>query len=142
MEILEKVFPAPNHPLAAEEIEDFKRKYGGKLRAFRRAVEKEIIELAQLREPAHRRRRIEIFEDEIQELTEEINAQFRESGLLKVVFGKLCPLLGAIPGASFVFGLANAVYNAFGTGETSKTESPLAYAAYAQADLLATDEIV
>lgn len=142
IEVLEKVFPAPNHPLPAEDIENFKRKYGEKLRTFRRAVEKEIIELAQLGNPVHRRRRIEIFEDEIQELTDEINARFRENGIVNVVFGKLCPLLGAIPGASFVFGLANAVYNAFGGGETSKTESPLAYAAYAKADLFATDEIV
>ena len=136
MEVLEKVFPAPTHSLTATEIETFKGKHGGKLRAFRRAVEKEIIELAQLRKPAHRQRRLELFEDEIQELAEDLNARFREGGFLKVVFGKLCPLLGAIPGAPFVFGLANAVYNAFGGVEPSKLESPLAYAVYAQVDLI------
>lgn len=142
MEVLEKVFPAPTHSLTAAEIEAFKGKHGDKLRGFRRAVEKEIIELAQLHEPVHRQRRLDLFEDEIQELSEDLNARFREGGFLEVVFGKLCPLLGAIPGASFVFGLANAVYSAFGGVEPPKLESPLAYAAYAQVDLIDPEDTV
>lgn len=141
MEVLERVFPAPNHSLAAAEIEDFKGKHGDKLRGFRRAVEKEIIELAQIDNPALRKRRMDLFEDEIKEISEDLNARFREGGFLDVVFGKLCPLLGAIPGASSVFGLANAVYSAFG-GVPPKLESPLAYAAYAQVDLISPENQV
>jgi len=142
MQVLERIFPAPNHPLNADEIETFKIKHGDKLRSFRRAVEREILILADLGEPALRERRIELFQDEIQEQVDEIRAKLNESGFADVVLGKLCPILGALPGAHYVFGLSNAIFNAIGNEKEPPPVSPLAYAAYADVELLGNGQLV
>jgi hypothetical protein len=138
-QILERVFPAPNHSLKAQEIAEFKKRHSDKLRAFRRIVEREILTIAALIDPAQRNRRVELFQDEVQELTGEIKSHLHESGVREVVFGKLCSVIGAVPGMHYVFGLANAIYEAFRKGDRTVLTSPLAYAAHAQAELLGSN---
>jgi len=136
MEILERVFPAPKHPLTAEEIENFKIKHGDKLRSFRRAVEREILSVAELQDLSHRAERLKLFEEEVEEQVDEIRRVLKESGYEDIILGKLCPVIGAIPGAHYIFGLANAIYGAFEERNEPIPASPLAYAAYAQVELL------
>lgn len=136
MEILKRVFPAPNYPLTAEQIENFKMNHGDKLRCFRRDVEREILSVAELQDPSRRAERLRLFEDEVQERVEEIQRALKESGYGDTILGKLCTVIGAIPGAHYVFGLANAIYGAFGKKNEPTPASPIAYAAYAQVELL------
>jgi hypothetical protein len=135
-EFLKRIFPAPNHPLSAEEIEKFKRKHKNILRTFRREVEKTILEVVYLHDPVLREKRIELFQDEIREQVDEIRTKLNEMGFIDIVFGKLCPIIGALPGAHYVFGLVNAIYAAFDRDEEATPVSPLAYAAYADVELL------
>lgn len=136
MQILERIFPAPKHPLTAQQIEDFKINHGDKLRSFRRAVEREILSVAELQDPTHRAERIRLFEDEVQEQVDEIRRALNESGYVDTILGKLCPVISAIPGAHYVFSLANVIYGAFGKDNKPPPNSPLAYAAYAQVEIL------
>lgn len=135
-EILKDILPAPKRPLSADQIRAFKDKHGEQLADFRRTVERELITAAGIRDPELRRRSLSLFRDEVNEQVKGVEARLRESGFGDIVFGKLFSVMAEIPGVSFIFGLASAVYNAFQKSPEAEPPSPLVYAAYAQMELL------
>lgn len=134
--VLEKLFPAPERPLTAEEIADFRKKFGDTLREFRRRVEREILVLAEIIDPRRRARHIEIFEDEIRDTVTEIRTRLEESGAGRTVLSKIWSVALAIPGLSPVVGLLNAIGQACTGQKKEPPPLPLAYAAHAQISLL------
>lgn len=140
IEVLENIFPSPRRTIKGFEIENFKRRHHNKLRGFRRAVERELITIAELT-PTNRKRRIELIKDEIKDLVDEIQSDFIESGWGgELVFGKLFAVMGRLPGAPYGFGLASAIFKALEKKEEKPPVSPLAYAAHAQIELLSENK--
>lgn len=135
-EVLEDLLPAPKYPISAAQIQDFKQAYGTQLGNFRRAVERELLVAAAIANLEFRQRRLALFREEVDEQVKEIEARLGESSFGDLVVCKLCPIIAAIPGVSFIFGLANAVYNAFQKSPEAEAPSPLVYAAYAQVEIL------
>jgi hypothetical protein len=135
-EILQDILPAPKHPISAKQIQDFKDNHGPQLADFRRTVERELVQAAAIKDSQLRQRQLDLFREEVDGQIEEIRARLNESGFGELVLGRLCPIMAAVPGVSFVFGLASAVYNAFRKSPKDEPPSPLVYAAYAQVELL------
>lgn len=133
LEVLKEILPSPRKPLSAEEIRRFKDRHGDKLSTFRRAVERELAVLAAIDEPALRKRRRDLFYEEVGEQIEEIKARLKEHHF-GVVFGSFSAVVSAIPGVSPVYGLVSAVFNAF-RASPQALHSHFAYAAYAQSEL-------
>lgn len=136
LEILENIFPTPNTPLHASEISEFKGKHGDKLSIFRTRVEKEIIDIATISDSALREKRLELFKEESKEAIEEIKKEMNKFGFKRLKLGKLGSIISSIPGVPLLFGLADAVYNAFEKTEFSKIDPAFLYAAYAQKEIL------
>jgi len=134
--VLEELFPAPERPLAAAEIAEFRSKHGDELRGFRRRVEREILALAELEDAGRRERRLELFRDEIGETVEEIRARLEEAGAGRTVLSKLWSVVLAVPGVPPALGLLNAVCKVFEKAKEEPRSFPLAYAARAQLGLL------
>jgi hypothetical protein len=128
LEVLEDILPAPKQPLTVDQIWDFKNRHGQELAAFRRDVEREIVSAAAIPNPELRRRRLELFRQEVDEQVRYVEARLKDSGFGDLVFGKFCSVMAAIPGVTFVFGLASAVYNAFQQSPQASQPSPLVYA--------------
>ena len=123
-------------PDLGRQIQNFKQVHGDRLPRFRRAVERELVAAASIPDPGLRRRHLKLFREEVEEEVQEIAARLEESGFGDLVFTKLCPVIAKVPGVSFVFGLASTVYSAFQKSPKEEIPSPLAYAAYAQLELL------
>ncbi len=136
LELLEETLPAPSAPLKASEIQLFKNRHGGHLTRFRRSIELELTNLASYTDPHLRETRLALIKDQMREEVADIRSKMRQHGWTKLVLGNLCGLLAAIPGMSPVPKLINAVYKAFGDTGSFDEKSPLAYAAYADKDLL------
>jgi hypothetical protein len=146
LEVLEELFPAPNHPLSAEQIRDFKDSYGDKLSGFRRLVERELVRLVDTKEPDLRKHELELFYDEAKEEITEIRVRMRENGFGDLMLGGFCGVLGAVPGAIAgpvagvlpFLGLVSAIYNFVKAIKPAEPARPsyFAYAAYAQSELL------
>lgn len=136
LQILEDVLPAPSTPLLARDIEDFKRRHGEKLSRFRRSIELELTTMADIQNPELRRRRLELFKEEIEEELADIQGKMRANNWQHIVLGKLCALLAPIPVVGTVPDFLNAVYNSFGNHKPVDDHAPLAYAAYARRELL------
>ncbi len=85
-------------------------------------------------QPALRKRRLELFKEEIADELEDIQAKMAERRWPKIVFGKLVALSAVVPGP--IPSVLRAVYNAFGNSEPARIDSPLAYAAFARRELL------
>jgi hypothetical protein len=135
-EILKDILPAPKRPLSADQIQAFKARHKDQLTSFRRTVEREIVDAASIGDPEIRRRRLLLFREEIDDQVKEVEARLRESGFGDLVFGKIFSVMAEVPGVSFVFGLASAVYDALQKSPAVEPPSPLVYAAYARAELL------
>ncbi len=136
IDVLEDLLPSPRRPLTAREIEEFKRKHGKLLSRFRRAVEKELIAIADINDDDLRAQRLKIFRQETSEELKEVRARMSESGWLDMILGKFSAIAGAIPGAPWVVGLAHAVHQALKGDSATAGSQPLLYAAYAQEELL------
>ena len=136
MEILEEVLPAPATPLSASEIAIFKAKHGDELGRFRREIELELTNIADISDFHLREKRLELIKEKVREETGEICSKMQGEGWHGLVFGKLCALLGSIPGVGVVPKLISAVYKALADTEPVGKRLPLAYAAYAQTRLL------
>jgi hypothetical protein len=136
LEVLEDILPAPRQPLSAGHIWAFKKRHGRQLTTFRRAVERELVVAASITDRELRNRRLQLFREEVDAEVKHIQARLGESGYGDLVFGKICSVMAAIPGVSFIFGLANAVYNTCQKSPEVEPPSPLVYAAYAQVELL------
>lgn len=136
LQILEDLFPAPSRPLKASEISRFKERHSDKLKKFRRAVEKELIDIVNISDPELRRRRLALFKEESREAVEELKSELSKFGFKHLTLSKIGSIISAIPGIPQLFGLANAVYNAFEDTEIKKQDVSLLYAAYAQKEIL------
>ncbi|UCF05214.1 MAG: hypothetical protein JSV33_15050 [bacterium] len=137
--VLEELFPAPERPLSAGEIAQFREKYGDTLREFRRRVEREVLALAELRDENRRARRLELFRDELDETVKEIRTRLEESGAGRTLVSKLWSVALAIPGMPPAVGLINAIGQAFKGAPKEPRPLPLAYAARAQLALFDTE---
>lgn len=136
LQILEEALPAPSTSLEAADIELFKGRYGDQLSRFRRNIELELTTLVDINEPYLQQRRMDLLKERIREETADIRNKMERHGWRNLVFGKLCALLGFVPGIGTVPKLINAVYKAFAGNESFDQKSPLAYAAFAQRKLL------
>jgi hypothetical protein len=136
LQILEEALPAPAMPLRAYEIERFKDRHGEQLSRFRRKIELELTNLADINNLNLQRRRLQLVKEEIRDETADIRSKMEAQGWRNIVFGKLCALLAAIPGISPIPKLINAVYKAIAGDNSVDNKAPLAYAAYAQKELL------
>jgi Family of unknown function (DUF6236) len=143
---LEGILPAPADDIDVAGLSAFKERYGPQLTRLRTDVEKRVIAAAQIADPAHRARQLEMDRRDLVEARDEIAARMSESKW-RVAFGSLG---GAIAGAMLLadatvtggalaiggnsLGLAGAVYAAF-EGKRSKEQvlrGAMAYAALAQ----------
>lgn len=136
IEILEDLFPAPAVPLKASEISRFKEKHRDQLVRFRRRVEKELIDIADITDPGLRERRLQLFKEETEDATKEIKSALNKSGFKRLTLGKIGTILSAVPGVPNVVGLAKAVFDAFEKPKITSLDVSLLYAAYAQKEIL------
>ena len=132
LQMLEEILPVPSHTLEASEIRAFKDRHGTTLGEFRRLVEREIVDLANISDEQLRERRKSIFFEEAQERIEEIQGWMSGRGW-RSVLRKLAGIVAAIPGVPPIFGLARAVQEAVTGGEEALPSRAFAYAAFAQA---------
>ena len=137
LQVLDEMFPAPTGPVSVTQLARFKERHGDGLARFRRRVEQELILAADISDDTLRKQRLELFVEEARDEITEIRARMAEAGWLETVFGRLAAVLAAVSGASPIFGLANAVYNAFAGGAQPDPRSPFLYACQAQRILLA-----
>lgn len=135
LEILEDIFPSPKEPLKAIEISNFKEKHSGKLKAFRIRVEKEIIDIADIKNEELRKRRLELFKEESKDAIKEIVEAMKNYGFKGLTLIKFGSIISSIPGLS-IFGLANAVCDAFPRENFQTIDPCFIYAAYAQQEIL------
>jgi hypothetical protein len=141
LQILEEALPSPATPLEPSQIELFKISHGKQLSSFRRDIELELTTLADIDDPDLQQRRLELIKERVREETADISDKVRQHGWQSLVFGKLCALLALVPAVGTVPKLINAVYKAFGGAQSFDKKSPLAYAAYAQKELLGTRRV-
>lgn len=141
LQILEEAFPSPASPLEASEIELFKSRYGDQLSRFRRDIELELTVLADMNDPDLQEERLGLIKERVRGDTADIRDKMEQHGWHNLVFGRLCALLALVPVVGTVPKLINAVYKAFGSNESFDKKSPLAYAAYAQKELLGTGDL-
>ena len=136
LDVLEDLLPAPLWNRLAQEILRNSERHGNLLGRFRRAVERELIAVADLSSEELREDRLALFREETSEDLAEIKVRTNESGWPDLVLGKIGAVAGAVPGAPWLIGLASAVFQAFrGSAEPSGPQ-PLLYAAYAQEELV------
>jgi hypothetical protein len=134
LEVLDNILPVPSHQVGATELRAFKDRRGQALGDFRRRVERELIELADIGDPELRQRRMEIFCGEARDKIEEIQAWIKESKW-NGAMGKVCSVVAAIPGVPPVFSLLNTIREAVTGGHETIPSRDFAYAAYVQAEL-------
>lgn len=135
LQLTERLFPAPVSPPTVTAIELFKMKHGQQLGRFRLYVEYELGKIAAIDDQALRNRQMELFQQQVQEEINDICEKMRDSGWQRLVFGKLCAVVSAVPGTPFIFGLASALYNVFSGPQGDWSRSPLLYAAFARKSL-------
>lgn len=145
--LLEGILPAPTEPLEAGRLMDFKEKYSGHLKLFRKQVEYKVSELAAISEEELMLMRLEDITQSFEESIDEIAARMKEqNNWPKLDFGTLCAIAGSglagwkavldqdwkfgVAGAAL--GLAPAVYSAFRGSDIDWSDQPLAYAALAK----------
>ncbi len=138
LQVLEEVLPAPSQPLLASDILEFKLDHGKQLGRFRRHIEMELTVIAGFQDEELRKRRLELFKEQLKAEVEDIRSKMQARGWLRVAVEKLSVLLAPIPWLKPVPSIVKAVLDAFG-GEKPNMESPLAYAAFAQQKLLSKD---
>ncbi|MBI1939858.1 MAG: hypothetical protein HYS25_17255 [Ignavibacteriales bacterium] len=136
LEVLNEILPAPNHSLTAFEIKHFKDTYYGDLKMFRNSIERELITIADISDPELKKRRINLFKEESADQIELIIEAMRKSGFRHIGLSKVGSIVSAIPGVSSLFGLANAVIDAFRKEDFARINPNFLYAAFAQKELL------
>lgn len=132
--LLEEAFPAPTAPLNAEDILNFKRKHQDDLPRLRSWVEQKVTAIADMRDAALREKQLFEVKRELTQETNRIRSNMTQHGWLDIIAGDFCALLGPLPFVGRVASIVHAAYNALGK-KPGTTDSPLAYAAYAQQDL-------
>ncbi len=132
IQVLDQVLPVPKFAVEPAEIGAFKKRHREKLGDFRRRVERELIDALDISEPALRRRHLELFFDEAQEHTGEIQEEMRSAGWETAKAG--LSVIAAVPGVSALVGLAGALWNAISPAP-QPVPRDFAYAAYAGSEL-------
>jgi hypothetical protein len=133
IQVLDKVLPVPTLRIDPAKIRTFKDRHAPLLGDFRRRVEREIIMAAAMTDCRLRQRQLDLFLDEAADRIEEIQAAMRDARW-KPTRGGLS-VLAAVPGVPKIFGLANALSNAFLGKQHQVPSQDFAYAAYARAKL-------
>lgn len=134
LELLSEAFPAPRRHVRAQDIADFKRLHGDKLYSYRHYIETELTGLVAISDRAVRQYRMDQVKAYITKEIRVLLDAMESYGWIDIVLGKLCALLGPIPGVGTLPSMLNAVYQACG-GDQSHIGSPLVYAAYAHKSL-------
>jgi hypothetical protein len=133
VQVLEEIFPVPNHPIDPRAIRTFRDHHREMLVGFRRRVERELIAALAIPDEFLRQRQLNIFFEEAAQSIEEIQASMSDARW-RTVRGTLS-VLAAIPGALWPLGLAGAVLDAFSGKQHYSPSQDFAYAAYASAEL-------
>lgn len=145
--LLEGILPSPAKQLEAGKLIDFKEKYSGLLKEFRKQVEDKVSELAAISEEELMRMRMDDITHSFTESIDEIANRMKEQkNWPDLDFGTLCAIAGSglaawkavldqdwkfgVTGAAL--GLAPAVYSAFRGSDFNWSDQPLAYAALAK----------
>ena len=135
MIILGKLFPAPISAVTPEDLERFRRRHGDLLPEFRRAVEERADAIFGLPSQWEQQRALDRLESEFQDTIEQVEAYMSESRFGRLLRSSWCMLLGSIPALNpWVTGAAAAA-EIISPGQP-RVRSPLAYAAFAAAELL------
>lgn len=129
VQILDRVLPVPRHSVEPFRIRAFKERYRHELGDFRRRVERELVEAANIIDPALRQQHLDIFVDEAETRIREIEEAMSAAGWETAKAGYA--VLAAVPGVSPLFGLAGAVWNAVAGGHRHVSRD-FAYAAHAR----------
>jgi hypothetical protein len=134
--VLKQVFPSPDRPIQAEDIERFRNRHGQALGAFRRFIERELTEIANLVDDELREKRIALLQEEADEQTTEIGRILQEEGFTS----KTANFLGAGLTELTPLGKGKGIFSAIGRllrrSRAEAPPSPMAYAAYARHQLL------
>jgi hypothetical protein len=132
VEVLDQILPVPKHPVSPSETRAFKERHHQELRGFRLRVEREIVDAANVQDPALRARRLDLFFDEARANMEGIQEAMRGAGWETVK--TTLDVIGAIPGVSPVVGLARAIWGAI-SGGNPRPPLDFAYAAHVGTEL-------
>jgi hypothetical protein len=150
MSVLEAVLPAPSAAIKVDQLADFKRRHGDELRAFRRRVEGELVDLASIADGGLREAKMRVIKDELDAEAQEIQAQMRKRGWRRIEFGSVCgvratalvagaaahgdPVTQAAAGGLLLLKALYEVRKQF-RGDQQYLRQPLAYAALARESL-------
>ncbi len=132
VQVLDDLLPGPKRGLTVRQVAEFRARHGEQLRNFRRNIEQQLTTIADINDEALRERRLQLLLEEAQDEVDEIQNRMTEAGWGDLILGKFCAVLAAVPGASPLFGLANAVYAALGAGRQLDVKSPYLYAVHAR----------
>ena len=145
--MLKALLPAPNHPVDVLDLLRFKARHGDLLLRFRRELEDESANVAELQDPTERARRVrslnEKFEEQIEEITQAMRHRWADLALRKML-PILTPLAWpasvaaghpqiaqeATTSASVLTAVVNALYQPPNFRDQKK--QPLAYVAFAR----------
>jgi hypothetical protein len=131
--VLESVLPVVGHPIPPRAIREFRDRHRDLLRQFRRRVETELVQAADVADGPRRQYLLEIFLEEARGRIEQIQAAMHGAGW-QTVRASLS-VLATVPGAPQVFGLVAALWDALSRGQHQTPSQDFAYAAYARAEL-------
>lgn len=130
-QVLKKVLPVPGHDVEPSAIRAFKNRHGKLLADFRWRVERELVAAAAIEDDLLRQRQLDIFFDESAARVEEIQEAMRNERW-RTIKASLS-VLAAIPGASQMFGLAAAFWDALSPRQRQDASRDFVYAAYVRA---------
>jgi len=133
VQVLDQILPVPNHPVLPSEIRAFRERHHDELGDFRRRVERELVDEANILDPMLRDRHLDLFFDEARARMEEIQEAMRGAGWEAAK--ATLEIIGAIPGVSSIVGLVGAVWDAVFGGSSRPPSRDFAYAAHARAEL-------
>lgn len=131
--VLNEVLPVPKGQLEWSAIRVFKERHRGQLGDFRRRVERELIAAANISDLVLRQRSLELFYSEAAERIDEIQEEMRGAGWRTAKTG--LSVIAVVPGASQLFGLVGAIWEAMGANHKRELSIDFAYAAHVDLEL-------
>ena len=132
--ILERCLPVPEDSLIVDDILSFRRRHHDALPRFRRYLEARVDEALQYGDPVLHFRALDRIAEEIEELTAQVEAYLRESGIRRIRRSGLLRILKVVPGLSGPIEAAQETAAVLATAP-DVTGEPLAYLAFARAEL-------
>ncbi len=149
-QLLERVLPAPERPLEAVRLREFKEAYKDQFSRFRKQLEENVSEIATIRDERLQQMRLNDITKSLQEEIGELTARMDEQrNWPRIDFCTLCAVLGsgltaakAVAQHDLALGLtgaglslAPAIYSAFKGSDSAWVNRPLAYAVLARSHL-------